>query len=411
MDLKMYTEKDIGIYSFLSHSEGVGGKLRKNIEDFYVEEVPYTVEKHENGKHLYIKVKLRNWETNRFVKILSRQLGISRRRIKFAGTKDKRGITIQYFCILNYSDDININLKDVDILEKFRSNYELKLGDLIGNRFRIKISDAICDSRVEKIEKELNGFFPNFFGVQRFGAHRPITHIIGKFIVKKQFDEAVRYYVGFPPEEDGRRIFFESMDAREALKNIDPRAEYERAILNHLVKNPSDYIGALQKLPENLLLMFVHGYQGYLFNKMVSERLRYGVEVMEGDVILKTDAYGIPIQEYVKVNQFNIEKIKKRISERKAYISTLLFGFQSSFSGGIQGKIEKEVIETEDISHEDFKIREIRGLSSKGRRRAILAPILEYSRNGCVFSFMLLKGCYATSLMREFMKNPKLDAY
>ncbi|HHE75746.1 MAG TPA: tRNA pseudouridine(13) synthase TruD, partial [Candidatus Aciduliprofundum boonei] len=141
----MPVEEDIGISSFLSSTPGVGGKLRKRIEDFYVEEIPVEHKRESLGKNLWLKVKLINWETNRFVNILSKTLGISRHRIKFAGTKDKRAITVQYFCILNYPEDIKINLKDVEIIESFRSNESLELGDLIGNRFRIFLSDATCD--------------------------------------------------------------------------------------------------------------------------------------------------------------------------------------------------------------------------------------------------------------------------
>ncbi len=409
----MYTEKDIGIFSFLSSTPGIGGKLRKSIDDFYVEEIPLEFDRDENGKNLCLKVKLRNWETNRFVKILSKSLGISKHRIKFAGNKDKRGITIQYFCILNY-DALDINLKDAEILESFKTNYELNIGDLYGNKFRIIVSDAECDSKVERIEKELNGFFPNFFGVQRFGASRPITHIVGKFIVEENYREAVRYYVGYPSsfeEDEGRKIFFENMDAAEAMKEIGKNASYERAILNYLIKNDDDYVGALRVLPKNLLLLFVHGYQSYIFNKILSERLKFGIDVQVGDIAMKVDEYGLPKQEFVKVNNFNIEKIRKLVMAGRAYISTILFGYESFFSGGIQGEIEKRIIEEEGINKNMFRIRKIPELSSKGRRRNILSPIIDYNRNGCLFLFTLHRGSYATSLMREFMKQENLEFY
>ncbi len=410
----MYTEKDIGIFSFLSSTSGIGGKLRKNVEDFYVEEIPFDLEKKDNGKHLCLKVKLFNWETNRFVKILSKNLGISRHRIKFAGNKDKRGVTIQYFCILNYPRKINLNLKDVEILDEFRSNREINIGDLYGNKFEIVVRDAKCDDRVDKIEGELNGFFPNFFGVQRFGASRPITHIVGKFIIKGRYDEAVRYYIGFPSsfdEDDGRKIFFENMDAREAIKNISKNASYERAMLNYLIKNEEDYVGALKQLPKNLLLLFVHGYQSYIFNKILSKRLEIGIDVQVGDIIMKVDKYGLPMQEFVKVTDFNIEKIKNLIEARRAYISTILFGYNSYFGGGFQGDIEREVIDEEGINKKMFHIKEIPELSSKGRRRNIISPIMDYNRDDCKFKFTLHRGSYATSLMREFMKQNSLEFY
>jgi len=407
-------EEDIGISSFLSSTPGVGGKLRKRIEDFYVEEIPVEHKRESLGKNLWLKVKLINWETNRFVNILSKTLGISRHRIKFAGTKDKRAITVQYFCILNYPEDIKINLKDVEIIESFRSNESLELGDLIGNRFRIFLSDATCDSRIKRIEEELGGKFPNFFGVQRFGASRPITHIVGRFIIKGDYQEAVRYYIGYPSpfeNDKGRRIFFEELNAKETLKNIGKNATYERAMLNYLVKNPGDYVGALKTLPRNLTLLFIHGYQAYLFNKMVSRRLEHGIDLEIGDIVMKVNEHGLPVQEFVEVDSFNISTLRRKVEDGKAYISTILVGYLTKFSGGIQGKIEREVLEEEDIKREMFKIREIRELSSRGRRRNIIAPFLNYSREGCLFKFFLYKGSYATSLMREFMKRRELHYY
>lgn len=410
----MYTEKDIGIFSFLSHSSGVGGKLRKNIEDFYVEEIPLSIEKEDTGKNLFLKVLLRNWETNRFVKILSKNLGISRHRIKFAGNKDKRGVTVQYFCILNYRKDFHVSLKDVEILEAFRSDQCLEIGDLYGNKFDILLQDAVCDERVKKIEEELNGFFPNFFGVQRFGASRPITHLIGKFIVQGNYRDAVRYYVGFPSafeQDEGRKIFFETMDPIAAIKEIEKNASYERAILNYLIKKPDDYVGALRELPKNLLLLFVHGYQSYLFNRILSERLKIGVDLQVGDVVMKINSQGLPVQDFVKVNNFNFSKIKKLVAQKKAYISTILFGYDTALSGGVQGEIERKIIEKEGITPEMFRIKELYEVSSKGRRRNILSPIIGYKRENCRFKFTLHRGSYATSLMREFMKQENLEFY
>ncbi len=410
----MYTERDIGIYSFLSTTPGIGGKLRKNIDDFYVEEIPIDIPKNPAGRHLCLRIRLRNWETNRFVKILSRHLGISRHRIKFAGIKDKRAVTVQYFCIMNYKGKVSINIKDVEIIDAFHTDYTLNIGDLLGNRFDVLISNTTCDDRVTRIEEELAGLFPNFFGVQRFGASRPITHIVGKHIIRGQYEEAVRYYIGYPSsfqEDEGRRIFFDTLDAREAIKNISRIAEYERAILNHLITNPMDYVGALRKLPENLLLLFVHGYQAYIFNRILSERLKIGLDLQKGDVVMKVDSRLLPAQEFVTVDSFNIDTLRKRVKEKKAYLSTILPGYATTWSGGVQGEIERDIMEDEGVSFRDFRIKELSELSSKGRRRNMLSPILDYWREGCEFRFTLHPGSYATSLLREFMKSEDLQYY
>ena len=54
----MYTENDIGIFSFLSSTSGIGGKLRKRIEDFYVEEIPLPIQRKKDGRNLFLKVKM-----------------------------------------------------------------------------------------------------------------------------------------------------------------------------------------------------------------------------------------------------------------------------------------------------------------------------------------------------------------
>jgi len=56
----------------------------------------------------------------------------------------------------------------------------------------------------------------------------------------------------------------------------------------------------------------------------------------------------------------------------------------------------------------DFQIVGLREASSKGIRREILAPYrdlqIEVGDAEVVFQFALNKGCYATTLLREFMK-------
>jgi tRNA pseudouridine13 synthase len=90
-------EREVGMEVYLTDSPGVGGKLRIYPEDFVVEELSLPPERKEGGEWTAARLRLRNWETNRLVKELSHCLAISRRRITFAGTKDKRGVKIQMF--------------------------------------------------------------------------------------------------------------------------------------------------------------------------------------------------------------------------------------------------------------------------------------------------------------------------
>ena len=53
-----------------------------------------------NGKHQIVKIKAKNWDTHVLVKELAKRLKISQKAIGFAGTKDKRAVSTQYFSLM-----------------------------------------------------------------------------------------------------------------------------------------------------------------------------------------------------------------------------------------------------------------------------------------------------------------------
>jgi tRNA pseudouridine13 synthase len=86
------------------------------------------------------------------------------------------------------------------------------------------------------------------------------------------------------------------------------------------------------------------------------------------------------------------------------------------------GEIEQKIIEKEKIDCRDFVIPEIPFISSSGSRRILLAPltsidcrlhddVLNNGKKALTLKFELPKGCYATSLLREFMKADNVRNY
>ncbi|MEM3049783.1 MAG: tRNA pseudouridine(13) synthase TruD, partial [Thermoplasmata archaeon] len=195
-------EKDLGLELFYTGDlPGIGGKLRKTPEDFQVDEVSVLPPAHEDGRFVVARVWHRNWEMNRLVRRLGTNLRISRARIGFAGTKDGRSVATQLMSFDAPIEDVMaLTIPDVKILETFRARRMVEIGDLIGNSFRIRVSDidptidarSICLSVKERLD-ELGGF-PNFFGTQRFGSIRPITHLIGRDLIRGDFESAVMRY-------------------------------------------------------------------------------------------------------------------------------------------------------------------------------------------------------------------------
>ena len=92
-------EEEVGMLGFLTSTAGVGGRLRAEVEDFVVVEQSRPPARVEGGTFTAATIRLHNWETNRFVRQMSRRLGISSKRVRFAGTKDKRAVTTQLFTL------------------------------------------------------------------------------------------------------------------------------------------------------------------------------------------------------------------------------------------------------------------------------------------------------------------------
>jgi len=429
----MYKESEIGIEIHMTKTPGIGGKLKKEPEDFVVTEIPKLPERKKDGEYSAAMIMSRNWETNRLVRRLAKNLRISRRRIFFAGTKDKRAITTQLFVFSAPLEDIRaLRILDVKVLNLYQTNKRIKFGDLLGNEFEIAIRDIVVpkndvEQRVNSVKDEIlnAGGFPNFFGVQRFGAVRPITHLVGKYIIQGEFKKAVDAYVANPiqsenrEEFEARRALQETGDYSEALRTYPKTLSFEKAILNYLVKNKDDYVGGLYQLPKNLLIMFIHAYQSYLFNKILNARLARGIPINEprvGDLIQPLDKSGLPDHErWIKVGDKNIEKVRLRCKEGKAFVSGILFGSECVFAEGEMGEIERGVVEEEGLKPENFIVPMMPQLSSKGIRRELMAPLTklncEIHDERVLLKFKLTKGCYATSMLREFMKSEDLLDY
>ena len=390
-------EQAIGIECYKTQTNGIGGRIKQNIEDFIVEEITPEGIVLEAGKQsvknlsekpglfVHCTLEKKNWDTMRAVKEIARRLGTSQKRVGYAGTKDKKAITTQRISIerVSIEDLKNISIKDITLRDFNYADDNIGLGCLVGNRFTIMIRSVALDdgeikTMVDEISQSLASGFPNFFGVQRFGTTRPITHLVGREILRGDFEEAVLIYLAkvFEGENneslEARRILSETKDFKDALKRFPKHLNYEVSMLNHLASNPEDYRGALRILPDGLKKMFVHAYQSYIFNKSLSKYI-------ERDLV--------------------VERLP-------------LAGFESQLD-----EFTEKILAEEGVSMEDFRVKGFSQLGSKGELRDCfecmqdfkLAGIdkdeLNEGKNKVALTFSLRPGVYATTLLREYMKN------
>ncbi|MEM0136757.1 MAG: tRNA pseudouridine(13) synthase TruD [Thermoplasmatales archaeon] len=396
---------EIGISGYYYDLAPSGGKLRLKSEDFYVEEKFENIERKEEGNVLVLKIKAINWEHNRLIRFIARSNHVSPGRVYFAGTKDRRSVKVQYFSIpgIKYREFF---LNDVDILDHFYLDSPLTIGSHKSNSFVIKVSDCDLDvftSNCKKIS-EL-GIVPNFYGPQRFGALRPVTHLVGREMVRGNYKEAVMLFLGYPGEDrfaDIRRQFYKLPDPIKGLEIFPLSLDLERKVLEHLASQQEDYSGAIKELPDNLVSMFIHAYQGFIFNKIVSKRLKLAKSLLPGDLFHIND-------ELIRVNNLNLDRVNSLFERGEGSPTGLVVGYDTELAGGKMGEIEEEVLVQEGIKQSDFKIPF--GLSSKGERRDLFLRFSDFGFSDMEVRFSLPPGGYATSVLREIMRVEDMANY
>jgi tRNA pseudouridine13 synthase len=417
-------EQALGLRSYLTATPGIGGRLRAEPEDFRVVETGAGPESLEGGDFTAARIELRNWETNRFAGQAARALGIPREHVAFAGMKDKRAVTEQWFTFRARPESLArlAALQDVRVLEAYATRKAHFAGAHEGNRFVIRVREstrerASVGAAAEAIRRE--GGVPNFFGPQRFGGHfRPLTHLVGRAIVEGDLEEAVRLYVGHPvPTEReeaqaGRRVYEETRDPAKALEAYPVQLDPEREMLRRLVRRPGDWRFALAAHPHNMLQLFVHAHQSYVFNEILSARVAAGLGLATahvGDRVMGIDEDGVRTH---LVTAANVARVQREIDRGRATVTALLPGLTAPFAEGVPGAIEEEVLDRLGVEPADFRVRELPEVSSDGRRRGILQPVRDLDvqwvpgagGDDPVFAFTLGKGSYATVVLREFMK-------
>ncbi|MGM0605796.1 MAG: tRNA pseudouridine(13) synthase TruD [Halobacteriota archaeon] len=447
-------ERAVGMEYYVSDADGVGGVLRTEPEDFRVTELEaFDVEpigaKPGAYPEVVLRANLRSWDTNDFARRLSNALSMSRERISWAGTKDKHAVTTQLFTVSKGDPDaiasLSIDGAEIEVLG--RAGRALSFGDLYGNRFSIRVREADRPENVAAVTADLAAFaggdetdtngettvgVPNYFGQQRFGSHRPVTHEVGLRIVSGDWREAVLAYVGRPADTEpegtrAARAFVDEQaasadpDWQAALDRMPNRLRFERSMLHRLAEDGAetadDFKHALQAVPSNLQRLFVNAAQSYAFNRILSERLERGLPFdrpIAGDVCCFADrdapegVYAPDDSRLQRVTDRRVRTMQRHCTRGRAFVTAPLVGTETEFADGEQGEIERAVLEDLAIDPMDFSLPG--NFDSTGTRRAILVRTdLAIDPDALRFDFSLPSGSYATVLLREYQKSGPIE--
>ena len=283
------------------------------------------------GEYLHFTLYKENKDTMEVVSYLARQLKVQAKTFQFAGTKDRRAVTAQRVSVYRvYADrmaSVGRTLRNAKI-----GNYDyqprgLELGELTGNEFVITLRDCqFADVESESVERQIAAFtgivsssveylngkgYLNYYGLQRFGTFSTRTDTIGKKMLQGDFKGAVDAILRFDPftleaaqdssstidtissDDKARATAIHSFQttgkAYPALEILPRKFSAESSLIRHLgvVGRSKDYLGALQTIPRNLRLMYVHAHQSLIWNLAASHRWRNGhTALLRGDLVL-----------------------------------------------------------------------------------------------------------------------------
>jgi tRNA pseudouridine13 synthase len=393
-----------GIELYSTKFDGIRGSIKVKNEDFnvlelLVESILKDLSKKADNVYRFpvLVLQKRGLDSNHAIIEISNQLGT---KIRVLGIKDSKAVTTQYATCegKKFREGNTIHTK-LSLLGF--SKFPIKKSHIMGNQFEVRVSNPLRNDISEFIA-EL-GNIPNYYGLQRFGSERLVTHLVGREIVNGNFKKAVEIFLCHTTEYDtkfSKEIREKCNDPKNyvhVMQIIPKGMDLERNLLRSLL-NGKGYKSALRSIPINIRRLFVHAYQAYLFNKCLSIMIRNGESInccLKNDFCFKLE------------NQLSLGKLMKYTNDNASNLVPAMQLPGYSFISK-DGRFEDQLsilMKQENISSKNFYIKEMQELSVEGgfRQLPLLVNDFSYSENLLV-KFRIPIGSYATILLRELMK-------
>jgi tRNA pseudouridine13 synthase len=275
-------------------------KLKQQPADFIVEEIPSFKVSSEKNEHTVFLLQKQEIDTFDAIHQIAKRLRISLFEIGYAGLKDKHALARQYISIPTHYNKQGLNIDSLTLSFVGYYQKKIKIGDLIGNRFTITVRD-VRENELADVSRRAGiipvSGVPNYFDSQRFGS--VIDHeFIGKYIVLKKYDHAVKQYLTAYQKSEPKKIKDEKRKILSSWNDISKVRVNNKAfalVVKEYLKT-SDWRMAYRKIPAHLREMFVNAYQSYLWNECVKEVIKevvdkkklYSVEYSIGALLFYT---------------------------------------------------------------------------------------------------------------------------
>ena len=332
---------------------GIGGKTRITPGHFVVEELPL-YEPLGRGKHLYVNLTREGFTTLDIQQRLATLFGVHDGDVGFAGLKDKHARSTQTFSIpiVNVvctpeaaTAQIQRQLPVTVNWSRLHSN-KLRIGHLVGNRFVITIMEP-------------------------------------DIALREAFDRAERVastlrQTGLPNYFGPQRFGYDGENVRRGRDIV---------------------LGMLSVTNRWLQRYLVNSYQSHLCNRNLALRLSLGLfdRLLLGDVARK---YSTRSLFEVK----NVEVEQTRYVSHEISFTAPIYGYEMPTATGIEGELESKVLEESGLTLKSFQ--QVKAIGSRRIGRLLPKDLeVKTTPEGLTLRFSLPKGGFATTVLREFMKN------
>ena len=383
-------DSEVGLSVYSTKFSGSKGKIKQSNKDFQVSEVisekALGTISEDNGLSVYLLTK-NGIDTTHALHDIEKRYGLSLRAL---GLKDSNAVTEQFVQTKTVSRSLEkIEGKKYSLKRIGFSKKPIAKQDMLGNKFRIKISDSTNISQFDEYDKILN-----FFGYQRFGSKRPITHLVGKAIIQKNYQKAIDFLLGYSSKYDSdennhyRKLISERKSDSEVIDELPKSMDIEITILKSLVKSDDQKI-AIRKIPLQMRRFYVQAYQSYIYNKTLSMAFAY-----EEDLFL-------PQENDVCYDRTN--KLGKFQNELGQRLTVPLVGHSYFKKTRFDYYIQK-ILEEEEILPSDFLIKDFQEISAEGGFRNSSIQCDDFKASNDTVEFQLSRGSYATIVIREILK-------
>ena len=388
-------DDEIGISVYTTKSSSVSGKIKQNENDFLVKEVlsEKAIDSFDNldGHAVYL-LKKSGIDTNHALIDIEKRYGLV---LKALGLKDAHAQTEQYAYTYKKLDSLveiegkKYSAKRIGFVKK-----PISKKDMLGNIFEIKVSDLNEPLPSFTDDKKIL----NFFGYQRFGSKRPITHLVGKSIIKGDYEEALDYLLNFSSKYDSeknnqfRKLISERKSESEIIELLPYSMDIERNLLNQLSKD-KDPKNAIRSIPLSLRRFYIQAYQSFLFNKTLSLAYEF-----EEELFLST------VDDVCFDKNSMLGKFENDPNQR---LAIPLIG-HSYYKKSRFDYYIKKILDDELLTPKDFFIKDFQEISVDGGFRNASINYLNLNINENLIKFQLSRGSYATIVLREILKpeNP-----